>query len=315
MALQNPFGYTGWKERVRIEAGRNTQDTGTVASNAVAPRFFDALGIPILRGRDFRDSDSVQPADSTGPPRVAIVNESFTRHFFDGESAIGKRFWVGAQWDPAKAYEIVGVVANARYESPGKDVAPMIYHQFYREMQWTGGVLCIRTEGDSKPLIGSIRRLAQQIDPAIMVTEARTLEDNLDLAFLQQRFVATLGSFFGAVALLLAAVGVYGVISQGVTRRTREIAIRMALGAEPAKVLWMILHESITMLAIGAAIGLSAAMVLTRYAESLLFGVKPHDPVTIAGAILLLLLATVLAGFLPARRATRVQPAQALKQE
>ena len=146
------------------------------------------------------------------------------------------------------------------------------------------------------------------------VTEARTLEDNLDRELLQQRFVATLGGFFGVVALLLAAVGIYGVMSQAVTRRTREIGIRMALGAEPGNVLWMMLRESLAMLGIGAAIGLPAALTLTRYTESLLFGVKPQDPVTIAGAVLLLLMVTTLAGFLPAQRATRVQPMEALKQ-
>ena len=315
MALQNPFGYTGWKERVQIEGNGKTQEARTVASNAVAPRFFDALGIPILRGRDFRDSDNGPVAASSGSPRVAIVNEIFARRFFPGESSIGRRFCVGAKWDPTKAYEIVGIAANARYESAGKEVAPMIYHQFYREMKWTGGVMCIRTEGDSKPIIGAIRRLAQQIDPAVMVTEARTLEDNLDIAFLEQRFIVTLGGFFGAVALLLAAVGIYGVMSQAVTRRTREIGIRMALGAGPANVLWMILRGSLVILAIGTTAGLSAAMILTKFAESLLFGVKPHDPLTIAGALLVLLLVTLLAGFLPAHRAARVQPMEALKQE
>jgi ABC-type antimicrobial peptide transport system permease subunit len=140
------------------------------------------------------------------------------------------------------------------------------------------------------------------------------LEDNLDRALLQQRFVATLGGFFGVVALLLAAVGIYGVMSQTVTRRTREIGIRMALGAEPGNVLWMMLRESLAMLGIGAAIGLPAALALTRYTESLLFGVKPQDPVTIAVAVLLLLVVTTLAGFLPAQRATRVQPMAALRQ-
>jgi ABC-type antimicrobial peptide transport system permease subunit len=131
----------------------------------------------------------------------------------------------------------------------------------------------------------------------------------------QQRFVATLGGFFGVVALLLAAVGIYGVMSQAMTRRTREIGIRMALGAEPATVLWMMLRESLAMLSLGALIGLPAALALTKYTKSLLFGVKPQDPTTIAGAVVLLLMATALAGFLPARRAMRVQPVEALKQE
>src|SRR5262249_11226353 len=125
--------------------------------------------------------------------------------------------------------------------------------------------------------------------------------------------LATLGSFFGGVALLLAAVGIYGVMSQAVIRRNKEIGIRMALGAEPANVLWMMFRDSFTMLVIGAAVGLLAGGALTKYLESLLFGIRPHDPLTIAGALLLLLSVTVLAGFLPARRATRIRPIEALK--
>ncbi len=327
MAVVHPFGDSGWKERVQIEGYRWKPDEGRmVDSNAVGPRYFEATGIPMLRGREFRDSDNsailgdlpvepgTRPADSAGPPHVAIVNELFAQRFFGGQSAIGSRFCLGEKWDPAEAYEIVGVVANAHYQSLSKAVAPMIYRPYYREMQWTGGVLCIRTEDDPKRLVGAIRRRAQEIDPAVTITEARTLEDNLDRALLQQRFVATLGGFFGVVALLLAAVGIYGVMSQTVTRRTREIGIRMALGAEPGNVLWMMLRESLAMLGIGAAIGLPAALALTRYAESLLFGVKPQDPATIAGAALLLLVVTAVAGFLPAQRATRVQPMEALRQ-
>ena len=327
MAVVSPFGNSGWKERVQLEGYRWKPEEGRmVDSNAVAPRYFEATGIPILRGRDFRDSDNsavlsdmpVEPdarrAESAGPPRVAIVNALFAGRFFAGRSAIGSRFCLGEKWDPAEAYEIVGVVGNARYQSLTIAVAPMIYRPFYREMRWTGGVLFIRTEDDPKRIIGTIRRRAQEIDPAVTVTEARTLEDNLDRALLQQRFVATLGGFFGVVALLLAAVGIYGVMAQAVTRRNREIGIRMALGAEPGNVLWMMLRESLAMLGIGAAIGLPAALALTRYTESLLFGVKPQDPVTIAGAVLLLLMVTTLAGFLPAQRATRVQPMEALRQ-
>ena len=313
MAVSNPFGSTGWKERIQIE-GHNWKpgEARTVESNAVEPRFFAALGIPILSGRDFRNSDDT---DSAGQPRVAIVNEMFARRFFAGDSAIGKRFCVGERWEASRAYEIVGVVENARYEIAATDVAPMIYRPFYREMQWTGGVLCIRTAGDPRRIAGMIQRRAQEIDPVVMVTEARTFEDNLDAAFLQQRFVATLGGFFGVAALLLAAVGIYGVVSQSVSRRTREIGIRVALGAEPSKVLWMVLRDSLAMQAIGTIVGLSAAMTLTRYEESLLFGVRPQDPATIAGAVVLLSLVTILAGFVPAKRAARVQPIEALKQE
>ena len=309
IAVNNPFGYTGWKERILVE-GRDSE-LYTVDSNAVSPRFFEAMGIPILRGRDFRNSDETAPLQD----RAAIVNELFAQRFFGGESAIGRRFCLGNKWAAAQTYQIVGVVANARYQSFESPVAPMIYRPFYRDMQWSGGVLCIRTGGNPKRLIATIRRRTQDIDPVVMVTEAHTLQDNIDVALLEQRSVATLGGFFAIVALLLAAVGIYGVMSQAVTRRTREIGIRMALGAGRVHVLWMMLGNSLVTVLIGITLGLTAAVTLARYAEPLLFGVKPRDPYTIAGAVLLLLLTAVLAGFLPAHRATRVQPVAALKHE
>ncbi len=253
-----------------------------IALSLVSGNYFEVLGVPPALGRVFNPSDNVTPG---AHPYVVL------------------------------SYEIVGVVGNAHYESFDKAPAPMIYRPFYREMMWTGGTLCIRTLGDPNRIVGAIRRRAQEIDPFVVVTEVRTLEDNLDRALLQQRFVATLGAFFGAVALLLATVGIYGVMSQAVTRRTREIGIRMALGAAPGTVLRMMLRESLAMLAIGALIGLPAALALTKYTKSLLFGVKPQDPVTLAAAVVLLLMAATLAAFHPARRAMRVQPVEALKQE
>jgi predicted permease len=306
MAVNNPFGNTGWQERVMVEG---PADAGEMDINAVTPRFFEATGIPLLRGRDFLESEGDGSA-----PRAAIVNESFARRVLGGDP-IGKRVCLGRRWVPAEAYEIVGVVANARYESFVDDVRPMIYRPFYRDMTWTGGVLCVRTGGDAGGTIRAIRERAQSIDPAVMVTEARTLEENLDLALLEQRFVATLGGFFGAVALLLAAVGIYGVMSQAVMRRTREIGIRMALGADAGSVRRMVLRDSLAMLTAGAAVGLPSAMALSGSVKRLLFGVKPQDPATIAGAVLVLLVVTVLAGWIPAQRATRVHPLQALKQD
>ncbi len=149
----------------------------------------------------------------------------------------------------------------------------------------------------------------------MFVTETRTMEDNLNRNLMQERFVAMLGGFFGMVALALAAIGLYGVMSQAVTTRTREIGIRMALGAQAAKVLWMILRDALVMVLAGGIVGVAGVFVLTRYIESLLFGVKPIDPPTLAATGLLLLALTALAGFLPARRATRVEPVTALRHE
>jgi predicted lysophospholipase L1 biosynthesis ABC-type transport system permease subunit len=161
-----------------------------------------------------------------------------------------------------------------------------------------GGTLCVRTTGDPRRLVETIRHHVTKLNSAVSVTEAKTMEDNLNRNLLQERFVAMIGGFSGLLALMLAAVGLHGVMSEAVTRRTREIGIRMALGAEAGRVLWMVLRDSIAMVLIGAIIGILAVLVLTRYAEALLFGVKAHDPVTLVSAVLLLLGVTMLAGFL-----------------
>ena len=193
---------------------------------------------------------------------------------------------------------------------------PMIYQPLYRQPGGGGGgTLCVRTTGDPGRLVETIRRQVMEIDGTVSVTEAKTMEDNLNRNLVQERFVATAGGFFGLLALLLAAIGLYGVMSEAVSRRTREIGIRMALGAEASRVLWMVLGDAVAMVLIGAIIGIPAILGLTRYTESLLFGVKAQDPATLVGAAFLLLAVTALAAFLPALRATRVQPMQALRRE
>jgi predicted lysophospholipase L1 biosynthesis ABC-type transport system permease subunit len=246
---------------------------------------------------------------------VVIVNEALARRFFRGQSAIGRRMCFDEKWSAAQTWEIVGVVRDARYFDVRRAVEPMAYQPLYRQPGGFGGTLCARTTGDPIRLVETIRRRVIEIDGAVSVTEAKTMEDNLNRNLLQERFVATIGGFFGLVALLLAAIGLYGVMSEAVTKRTREIGIRMALGAEAAGMLWMVLRDAMAMVLVGAIIGIPTILGLTRYAESLLFGVKAQDPATLAGAALLLLAVTALAGFLPALRATRVQPMQALRHE
>jgi predicted permease len=302
-----------------------------VSTNAATPRYFEAAGIPIVLGRDFQESDNLtvlpdrhdppasppgtQAAEPPGPPRVVIVNEALARRFFRGESAIGRRLCLDDTWSAKQAWEIVGVVRDTRYFDVRGTVEPMIYSPLYREASGGGGTLCVRAIGAPRSLVNTIRRLVMEIDSAVSVTEAKTMEDNLNRNLVQERFVATMGGFFGLVALLLAAIGLYGVTSEAVARRTREIGIRMALGAKGSRVLGMVLRDAMAMVLIGAIIGIPTILGLTRYVESLLFGVKAQDPATLVSAALLLLAVTVLAAFLPALRATRVQPMQALRRE
>ncbi len=331
-AAITPLSGSRWNSGVQIEGYQwKADEPPHVDMNAVTPRYFEAAGIAILLGRDFRESDNLPvlpnrperaPApgvdlpDPPGPPRVAIVNQAFVRHFFAEQPAIGRRFSLGDKWNPAKTYEIVGVVGDARYFDLKQAVEPMIYQPAYREADGGGGsVLCVRTAGHPNRLVETIRRRVREIESAVSVTDTRTMEDNLNRNLTQERFVATLGGFFGLVALLLASIGLYGVMSQSVTRRTREIGIRMALGAEALKVLWMVLRDALIMVSIGAILGICATLVVTRYTESLLFGVKPHDPGIIVITGLLLLAVTTVAALVPARRAVKIEPMSALRHE
>lgn len=332
IAAITPLSGSRWNGDVQIEGYTFRPDERPyIDMNAVTPRYFESAGIPIVLGRDFRESDNLavlpnrpdpppppnaELPDPAGPPRVVIVNEAFARRYFGGQSAVGRRLCNGDKWKPGKVQEIVGVVRDARYFNLREAVEPMIYYPRYRDPSGgAGGALSVRTSGDPNALIESIRRRVQEIDNAVSVTDTRTMEDNLNRNLAQERFVALLGGFFGIVALLLAAIGLYGVMSQAVTRRTREIGIRMALGAQARRVLWLVLRDALVMVFIGAIVGAIAALALTRYTESMLFGIKAQDPATLVATGLLLLTVTALAGFLPAHRATRVEPIRALREE
>ncbi len=327
-----PLEGSRWNSDAQIEGYTWKPDEHPyVDINAVTPGYFEAAGIPIVSGRDFHDSDNVaalpeRPEEPlapgarrrplAGPARVAIVNEAFVRHFFHRQQAIGRRLCLDDKWDPENVAEIVGVVGDARYFDLRNPVEPMIYQPRYREPgPMLGGVLCVRTSGDPSALVQPIRSRMQEIDPNVTLTQNYSMEDNLNRTLVQERFVAMLGGFFGLLALLLAAIGLYGVMAQVVTRRTREIGIRVALGAEARGVLWMVLQDAMFMALIGSIVGIAAVLAVTRYIQTLLFDVTPQDPATIVMASALLLAVTALAGLVPAWRATRVQPMLALRQE
>jgi predicted permease len=324
-----PLGGSRWNNNIQVEGYKwKADEPPHVDMNAATPRYFEAAGIPIVLGRDFRDSDAApflpdrpetlpppgsDPPEIKGPPRVAIVNEAFARKFFKGESPIGKRFCQDERWRADRTVEIVGVVRDARYFDLRRPVEPMIYLPAFRYS--VAGTLAVRTMGDPDELVQSIRQKIGQIDAAVSITDSKSMIDNLNRSLAQERFVATIGGFFGVVALLLAAIGLYGVMSQSVTRRTREIGIRMALGAEGRRVLWLVLRDALIMVVLGAAVGIGSALAVTRYAETMLYGIKPQDPLTMTVTGLILVAVTAMAALLPARRATRVQPMSALRHE
>lgn len=236
------------------------------------------------------------------------------KRFFSHQSAIGARFCRDSKFKMEESYEIVGVVKDAKYFGLREATDSMIYLPVWRDGAG-GRTLCVRTTGKPERVVAVVRREAAALDPAIPVLQTLTLADQFDNNIAQERMLTTLGGFFGALALLLAAVGLYGVMAHAVARRVREIGIRMALGARAGEVRWLILRETAVMVGIGAVIGIPAALGLTRLLASFLYGLTPQDPFSIAASTAILLAITALAGYIPARRATKVDPMIALRYE
>ena len=328
LASITPLAGSRWNQDVAVEGYQFKPDEKPyIDFNAVTSSYFETMGIPLLSGRDFRAEDNPpftpdpNPRENgpgknpLGPPLpVAIVNEAFANHFFNRTTPVGRHFSLGDKPDPTGSFEIVGVVKDSKYFDIRQAVEPMIYLPVWR---LGAGVptLCIRTTGRPEQLVASIRRETANIDPAIPVLNTLTMEDQFDNTISQERVVTTLCSFFGTLAVLLAAIGLYGVMAHAVTRRYREIGIRMALGAKSGSVLWLVLRDTALMIGIGACIGLPAALALTRFVSSFLYGLTPQDPLSIAIATAGLIAVTALAGYLPARRATTVDPMVALRYE
>ncbi len=275
----------------------------------VGPRFFETFRIPVLLGRTIGD------ADTAAAPKIAVVNSAFVRRYLAGANAIGRRFGFN---DPAKSADmaIVGVVGDARYgemrdESPPTEYVPYAQHLDMLEFM----TFEVRTAGDPRNSIAAVQQVVQNLDRNVPIRDVMTQTEQIDQATFQERLFARLSSFFALLALVLACVGLYGMMSYAVARRTSEIGIRMALGAERVKILRMVLREAITLAVLGIAIGIPAALVASRLVATMLYGLKPTDPLTIVAATGVTAAVALLAGYLPARRASRVDPMVALRYE
>jgi macrolide transport system ATP-binding/permease protein len=281
----------------------------TINFMQVYPNSFATLGIPLVAGRD------IGPQDTRGSQEVAVINESMARLLFGRENPIGRRF---GQIYPVRCCprEIIGVVKDAKYISLRQEGRPMFYAPFAQLDTSMGQMtLVVRTAGDIAPIAAAIQREARALDPGMPRFEVETLAAQLDASLTQERLVATLSSVFGLLALVLACIGLYGVMAYDVARRTHEIGIRMALGASAPRIVQLVVGDTLRLVGIGVVIGLGAALVATRWVKSLLFGLQPHDPLTIGLAVLLLLAVAAVAGYLPARRASRVDPMVALRHD
>ena len=274
-----------------------------------SPGYFATLRIPILLGRDFR------PSDDQGANNVGIINERFAKKYFAGQSPIGRHVGMGMNPGTKLDIEIIGVVQDTRYESLRQEIPYELYRP-YRQMGFTLGMSAyVRTQADPSNYFGALREAVRQVDSTVPVSDLRTLEQQVDKSLLTERLLATLSAVFGLLATLLAAIGLYGVMAYVVARRTREIGIRMALGAAAGKVVWLVMREVLILAGIGAAIGTPAAFALSRLIGAQLFGIKPTDALTLASAAIGIAVVAALSGYLPARRATRIDPMLALRWE
>jgi len=268
------------------------------------------MGIPLLRGRDF----SAQ--DREGAPGVVIISEAFARRFWHGEDSLGKRISIRAANGPF--LEVIGVAKDGKYVTLGEDPRSMMYLPLLQNHE-TGMTMHIRTIGDPMSIVAGVRSSVASLEKNLPTYDMRTMNEQLSSSLFPARMGATLLAAFGLLALLLAAVGIYGVMGYSVARRTREIGIRMSLGAQRGDVLKMVLKEAMTLVGVGIVIGLSGAFLVTSLMVSsllsFLYGVNVTDPITFAGTSLLLTGVALVASFVPARRATKVDPLVALRHE
>lgn len=305
----------GWTDTVRVPGRPANSSDPEVFHNIVGSRYFETMGMPIVMGR------GLLPQDSNASKRVAVINETMARDYLEGASPLGRTFSVadeGPEADPRRTewqnIEVVGVAKDAKYMALDEKPRPAA---FYPHAQHVGyiGTFVARYTGDPRVASRAIAKSIHAIDPNIPLDDFRTLTQIVDDSVLNHRLVAQLCTFFGLLAVLLACIGLYGLMSYGVTRRTNEFGVRLALGANRGRVIWLVLRETLTLVVAGLAIGLAVVPAVSRFVVSFLFGLKPYDLVSMGSAIFAMTVVALLAGYLPARRAARVDPMVALRYE
>jgi predicted permease len=300
--LSGQGGITVWIDGTDARQGQKTSHSG------IGPDYFKTLEIPLLAGRDF------EARDRSDTPKVAIVNEAFARKFLNGANPVGQRFWREAFDGPETRYEIVGLVRNTKYGDLREEFRPIAYTHRAQEQASPGDNFLIRSRLSHTETVAAVKRVLSEINPAITVS-FQGFKPLIEATILRERLMATLSGFFGVLALVLASIGLYGILSYGVASRTHEIGIRMALGAQRRDVLWLILREALALVIAGVVVGMPLIFAVTRLAATLLFSLTPTDPASLLLAALLMVGVALVAGYLPARRATRVDPMVALRCE
>ena len=298
-----------WSQTVRVDGYESKEGEDLNPSvDGVGPRYFETMGIPLASGREFTERDVI------GAPKVAIINETMAKYFYGSSNPIGRRFGFG-RGKPTDI-EIVGIAKDVRSVELRDQPPRYVYIPYAQDDSVTQLTFYVRAARDDGGAIAAgIRQSVRRLDPNLPIFNMKTMAVQIDESLFVERMVAVLSVAFGALATLLAAVGLYGVMSYAVTRRTREIGIRMALGAERGRVLWLVLREVAAMALAGIVGGLAAALWLTRQVQSQLYGLSPNDPLTLGIAMGLLAAVAIASGYIPARRATTIDPMIALKQQ
>jgi predicted permease len=309
-----------WESTISVEGYQAKEDEDmNPYFNDVGPGWFGTMGIPVIEGRDFDERDNKRQQHGKDPkdmsPTVVIVNQSFEKKFFGGKSAIGRRIGFGGNPGTKTDMEIVGVVGNAKYNRVREEGGVQVFIPFLAGEDPGGMTGYVRTTAPPAQMFSTIRAEVSKIDADIPVYDLRTIEEQVNISLQTERLVAGLSAVFGLLATLLAVIGLYGVMSYTVSRRTKEVGIRMALGASQGHVVWMVMAEVLLMLGIGVGIAVPSALALSKLVRAQMYGITPQDPLTIVAATLILAAVAALAGFIPARRAARIDPMLALRWE
>jgi predicted permease len=312
MATYAPMSGSGRSSSINIPGYTPQPGEDLVVQDMLAgPKYAETLGMPLLRGRD------IEVRDTAAAPRIAVVNSTFAERYFAGQNPIGRSFTFDDSTDDGAQLEIVGVVGDIKTDDAREKPEPAVYRPIVQipEQAAYSCTIHIRTLSDPTPLTPQVRQMINQVDDKLPIFGVTTMEEQLRANLNQERLIAQLVSFFGALALILACIGLYGVMAHGVSRRTNEIGIRMALGARGGNIAWMVLRETLYLVLAGLLIGVPAALLGARLIASQLFGLSAADPLTLIAAAIVLTLVALLAGYLPARRAAHVNPLKALRYE
>jgi predicted permease len=301
-----PLGLDMGRRGIQVEGYRRREgEDMEYHYTVVGPRYFETMEVPLVRGRGFTDQDR------RGAPPVVVVNQAFAKRFWGDSDPIGKRISISGPEGPW--LEVVGLARDGKYVSIAESPRPFV---FYPQLQVPDGItLHVRTSGDPRRLLSAVRREVSTVAPDWMMERPRSLEEHIGAALLPQRIAAGILGSFGVVALLLAAVGLYGVVAFAVAQRTREIGIRVALGAQSGEVLGLMLRQGMTLAGIGLLIGVPLAIVAAKLVSGFLLGAGAADPLVFVGAAVTLGLVTLIASYVPARRAARVDPMLALRSQ